>query len=136
MFRKILAGLIIILGAYSSCDLFPKINCKDCQVLEPDSADLKMLFTINYENPRVPLTVYKGKVEDGNVEWVDTTNNETMYLYVKMNQFYSVEAKYKSGAKTIYAIDGDKITVTNQMDYCNQDCYIVTNNELDVRLKE
>jgi hypothetical protein len=136
MFRKLITGLIIILAGYSSCEVFPKVKCSECTSLEPDSADLKMLFTINAENPKVPLVVYKGKVEEGNVEWTDTTNNETLYLYVQMNQFYSVVAKYKSGTHTIYAVDGDKIRTVNETDNCNQECYIVTNNELDIRLKE
>ncbi len=136
MVRKVIIVLFIIVAGYSSCDIFPRVKCSDCQVIEPDSADIKMLFTINSENLRVPLIVYKGKVEDANLEWIDTTNNETLYLYVKTGQFYSVVAKYKSGAKTIYAVDGDKITVQNESDYCNQNCYIITNNVLDVRLKE
>jgi hypothetical protein len=136
MFRKLLTGLIIILAGYSSCDVFPKAKCSECTSFEPDSADLKMLVTINAENPKVPLVVYKGKVEEGNVEWIDTTNNETLYLYVQMNQFYSVVAKYKSGIRTIYAVDGDKITTRNETDNCNEDCYIVTNNELDIRLRD
>jgi hypothetical protein len=136
MFRKIIIVSLIIVAGYSSCDLFPRVKCSDCQVNEPASADIKMLFTINNDNPRVPLIVYKGKVEDANVEWIDTSASETFYLYVKTGQFYSVVAKYKSGAKTIYAVDGDKITVQNESDYCNQNCYIVTNNELDIRLKD
>ena len=136
MFRKLTIGLILIFAGYSSCNLFPKINCSDCKFNEPDSADIKMLFTINSENPRVPLVVYRGKVEDSLVDWVDTTHSETLYLYVKTGQYYSVVAKYKAGAKTIYAVDGDKIIVQNEADYCNETCYIVTNNELDIRLKE
>jgi len=99
MLRKVLIVLLIIVAGYSSCDLFPRVKCSDCLINEPDSADLKMLFTINNENPRVPLKVYLGKVEDANLEWVDTTDSETLYLYVKTGQFYSVVAKYKSGIK-------------------------------------
>ena len=136
MFRKLLIGLIIIVSGYSSCDIFPNVNCDDCYSNKPDSAEIKMSFSINSENPIVPLVVYKGKVEDRKVEWIDTTNKETFYLYVKIDQYYSVVATYKSGARTIYAVDGDKITTRYVTDACKEDCYIITHNELDVRLKD
>jgi hypothetical protein len=135
MQRKIIL-LVLIIAGFSSCTVFLKVNCSDCHTDKPDSADIKMYFTINAENQKVPFEVYRGKVEDGNVEWVDTTNNETVYLYVKMDQFYSVVAKYKSGSRTINAVDGQKISTRFSTDDCNEDCYIVINNELDIRLKE
>jgi hypothetical protein len=136
MIRKLAIGFIIIVSGYSSCDIIPKVNCSDCYTNKPDSADIKMSFTINSENPKVPLVVYKGKVEQGIVEWVDTTNKESLYLYVKLDQYYSVVATYKSGFRTIYAVDGDKITTRYVTDACNDNCYIVTNNKLDIRLIE
>ena len=136
MFRKLTIGLVIIISGYSSCNFIPNVKCSDCNSNKPDSADIKMVFTINSENPIVPLVVYKGKVEDSIVEWIDTTKSETLYLYVQLDQYYSVVAKYKSGSRTIYAVDGCKITARNEADACNEECYIVVNNELDVRLKE
>ena len=136
MIRKLVIGLIIIVAGYSSCDLFPRVKCSDCYPVEPDSADFKILFTINGENPRVPMVLYRGKAEDKVIDWIDTSNNEALYLRVKTGVYYSVVANYKAGSKIIYAVDGDKIDIQNESDYCNQTCYIVTNNELDIRLKE
>jgi hypothetical protein len=136
MIRKLVIGLIIIVAGYSSCDIFPRVKCSDCYPIEPDSADFKIFFTINNENLRVPMVLYKGKVEDNMIDWIDTSSTETLYLRVKTGVYYSVVAKYKEGDKTIYAVDGDKLKILNEADYCNETCYIISNNELDVRLKE
>lgn len=61
-------------------------------------------------------------MEDGIIEWIDTTNAESYYLYVQMDQYYSVVAKYKSGSRSIYTVDGDKITPTDESDECNEEC--------------
>jgi hypothetical protein len=142
MIRSFLHGLLI-LSLFTGCDSLSSQNCNDCNTQEPDSADLKILVTINHENPYVPMKIYKGKIGDNgfdkidqaHIEWIDTTNKETMYLRVKLNEFYSVIVKYKSGVRTILAIDGSKISTQLVTDACNQNCYVVKGETLDVRLK-
>ncbi len=111
------------------------VNCDECYVIKPDSAELIVSVTINEENPYVPLVFYKGVVEDSIVDWVDTTRDETLYLLAEMDEFYSVEAKYKNGEKTIIAIDGDKLKTSRVSDVCDSDCWVIKGGILDVRLK-
>lgn len=134
MRRLLTYSIIFSLLMLATCKQFPVVNCDECYSNKPDSADLHVKVTVNAENPKVYLTFYRGKVEDKVVEWVDSTTNENFYLLVKVEQYYSVEARYKSGNKTIIAVDGGKINTQLETDACNDNCYILTGGELDVRL--
>ena len=111
------------------------IDCDECYYLKPDSADLIVNLTLNDENPFVPLIFYRGKVEEGIIEWTDTSYNKTLYLYSKVNEYYSVKAYYKKEGKTIIAIDGAKLNTRQVSGVCDRDCWIITGGEMDVRLK-
>jgi hypothetical protein len=121
----------------NSCegDGFQSVDCSECYNPEPDTADLFVRVTINGENPEVPLKVYKGKVEENRLEWIDTTSSSSYYLAVKTNEYYSVVATYKSGTRTILAVDGQKIRTQHVTDVCDDDCWIIKGGRLDARLK-
>ncbi len=135
---KVIFAFILLSISFFSCkrELFTfNVNCDECHTVEPDSADLIVRITINEENEAVPLIFYKGKAENGIIEWVDTSYTTTLYLYSRVNEFYSVSAKYKKGDKTIYVIDGDKLITKLVSDVCERDCWIVKGGILDVQLK-
>lgn len=135
--KTFLISLFIIL--VFSCEQNPfifDVNCDECYFEKPDSADLIVDITINEENPFVPLIFYKGKAEEGNIEWIDTAYSETLYLYSPVDQYYSIKAFYKSGEQTIISIDGDKLKTTRVSDVCDYDCWVIRGGILDVRLKE
>lgn len=118
-------------------DLFVfDVNCDECSFQKPDSADLIVDITINEENPFVPLVFYKGDVEDGIIEWIDTARSEILYLYSPVDEFYSIKAFYKKGSQTIIAVDGDKLKTSRVSDVCDYDCWIVQGGTLDIRLKD
>lgn len=132
-FFFIIAFLIVF-----SCDtqIFNfNINCEDCYTSKPDSADLIVNITINEENKSVPLKFFRGKVEEGIIEWIDTAYTSTLYLYSPIDEFYSIKAFYKKDGKTIIAIDGDKMKTSLVTDVCETDCWIIKGGILDVRLK-
>ncbi len=112
------------------------VDCSECYQQEPDSAELILDFTINEVYDSVPFTIYRGKVEDGNIEFADTATAGTWYVYVPVNKFYSVEAKYKSGNKTIIAIDGEKLRTRLVVDECDRECYVIRDGKYDLKLKE
>ncbi len=138
---KFIAGafyVIIIICIICSCDreIFTfNVNCDECDPYKPDSADLIVRITIDEENQSVPLVFYKGKVEEGVIEWIDTAYTATLYLYSPVNEFFSVKATYKRDGKTIIAVDGDKLKASLVTDICEKDCWIIKGGILDVRLK-
>ncbi len=140
----IIASIIIFYIISFSCqkgNFSFDVNCADCYSSKPDSADLIVKLTFNDLNDSIPLIFYKGKVEEGNVEWIDTASVQNYpdgkyYLYSPVNEYYSIKATYKTkNGKTLIAVDGDNFVTRHVTDVCDTDCWIVKGGILDVRLK-
>lgn len=112
------------------------INCNDCYYNKPDSADLIVNLTINVENDSIPLIFYKGKLEEGVIDWIDTAVTEELRLYSEIGQVYTVKALYKSGKDTIIAIDSDKMTIVSADEECGYPCYIIKGGIYNLTLME
>ncbi len=110
-----------------------------CETSEkPDSAFLNIKVTINDENPYVLLTVYKDKFDPnrtdttGYLSFIDTARTENYRHFVPVDSYYSVKAKYKSGNKIIYAIDGG-VFQAQQESGCSNTCWQMVGGQLDAR---
>jgi hypothetical protein len=125
-------------GLFNSCEKNRGItvDCDECYYEEPDSGDLIVYLTFNSENTRIPLTIYKDQVDDEWIEYIDTAISSPYYLYVALDEYYSVVAEYKSGDKTIYAVDGDKIKSKFVTETCEFDCWIISGGVVDAELKD
>jgi hypothetical protein len=138
-----LLALVMLLLAFSGnflgCeteDVVFSVDCNDCYGYVPDSADLIIYLTINEENPMVPITVYKGSLEEGVIDWRDTATNSEFYLFSALDANYTVEATYRSGDKTIVTYDGDRMHIFDAGNECGTPCYIVKGGIFDNRLME
>ncbi len=128
--------VLLTLSLYS-CEekvYYGSVDCSECYQIKPDSADLVVKVTINDIYPEVPLTFYRGNIEAGEIEYVDTAYGTNYYLWVPVDKDFSVKAEYKRGNTTIYAVDGTKIEVLKVPDACDEVCYIVDDEVIDVRL--
>ncbi|PLX03362.1 MAG: hypothetical protein C0594_10545 [Marinilabiliales bacterium] len=126
---------ILLLFMFSSCEDYLDVDCSQCYQYEPTKGDLLIDVTINKENMEVPVIIYKGKPEDGVIEYADTARGKYFDIEVPLGQYYSVCAKYKVGDKTVTAIDGDKIRVRQIDAECDTTCYYITGGRIDVQLK-
>ena len=137
MARRINHLLLIGFIAISfQCDKIElHVDCSDCYQIEPEWGDLFVKLTINDENDFVPLVIYRGNIENDDIEYIDTAYYKEYYLQVPLNKYYSVMAEYISGQDTICAVDGDKIRTKKNYDDCDEECYIVKGGIIDVRLK-
>lgn len=111
------------------------VDCYDCFEVRPDSGKLIVTVTINDENPFVPLVIYKGNIDDENFEFVDTTYSEEYWVRVPVNNYYSIAAEYKSGDKTIFAVDGDDFKIKYTDSDCNYPCYYYYGGYYDIQLR-
>ncbi len=132
---------ITLFMLFVSCERYEPLNigdvdCYECFNPRPEWVKLNVKVTINHENQRVPLTLYIGNFEDGNVDWIDTTSSIDYWVDVHPDQYYSVKAEYKDGSKIIYAIDGDKIKLNYSKESCDEPCYYSTGGYIDVQLKK
>lgn len=113
-----------------------EIDCSECYQDKPEWGPLNITVTINSQNPYVPLKVYIGNFEEGNLDWTDTAYSNDFWVDVKPDQYYSVTAEYKDGDKTIFAVDGDKLKVKHTSDKCDEPCYYFQGGYIDVRLRD
>ncbi|MCB0804487.1 MAG: hypothetical protein KDC05_01740 [Bacteroidales bacterium] len=136
---KIVLTFTVLLFFVVSCERDVPVNagidCENCYRAKPEYVSLNAVFTINSENPFVPLTVYVGDVENGEVDWIDTAYQEDYWLDVLPDRYYSVKAKYKDGNNTIFVIDGDKVKLKYTETSCDAACYYKTGGYVDVRLR-
>ena len=106
----------------------------DCNSIQPFEGNMHVKLSINSENPAVPLTIYRGKLED-NVVFLRDTVSESIYdTMLPVDNFYTVTAKYSKGSSTIIAVDGDKISSSNTVT-CDSTCWSVKSGSVNVKLK-
>lgn len=113
---------------------FSKVDCDYCYTIEPDSAELWVELSLDDQNQYIPLIIYKGHLEDGVIEYTDTSYWETYYLYVPVNEYYTVQAKYIDGQDTIFVIDGDKIKTRKNTTDCSEECYTIVGGYYNLKL--
>lgn len=111
------------------------VDCSECYTIEPDSSDITVYLTINKDYPSIPITIYKDQVEDNRIEYNDTATSSPYYIFVPVDQYYSVKAEYTANEKTIFAVDGAKLSVKHVSESCDLECWIVTGGVMDVSLK-
>ena len=131
--------IISICLVFSSCKekLFTgDVNCSECYSPKPDSAYMTIKFTINKDYNEVPFILYRGDFEDNQIDWIDTSYTATKDIWVRTDQKYSVKAKYRKGDKTLYAVDGGKVKVLLVTDACDQECYVIKDETLNLEIRD
>jgi hypothetical protein len=133
--KALLVFVLLTLAGACNEYLGLTVNCDDCWGFKPDSADLLVYLTINQDHPEVPIVIYRGNFEDGEVDFVDTARESTYTLYSAVDQYYSVTAEYKVDGKTVIAVDGDVMKAKDASSSCDFECWIITDGEFSLQLK-
>ncbi len=135
--NKLLTVLLLVILMYSCNEKIftTAVNCEECYQEKPDSADLVIELTFNDKYDAIPLTVYKDKVENDDIEWIDTAYGSPFYLLVPVDKYFSVAAEYNADSGKIIAIDGTKIRIKHVSGECDEDCWIIEDDDLNVKLK-
>ena len=141
MKKKILLIFLVSVMAnlIFSCDEnfnFLEVDCSECYRIKPDNGELIIHVTINNENPKVPIAIYRDRIESGRIRIRDTVSEKTVYIEVPLNHYYSVQAKYKVGNDSVFAVDGERIETHRVTDQCDTTCWIIKGGRYDLRLKE
>jgi hypothetical protein len=125
--------------AFSCEEISSNSDCENpdysnCNTNKPVSGQLNIKLTINSENSNVLISIFRGKLEDYNLYDTVTVTSGSYSTTVDIDHFYSVTATYKSGDKTIIAVDGDDVKSKSKTN-CDSTCYSVQDGSIDVRLK-
>jgi hypothetical protein len=118
-------------STYTDCENPDYSNCK---TTIPENGTMKIEVTINAENPKVPIVIYSGNIENNIIQLNDTLTENSKNITLPVNNTYSITAKYKSNGKTIFAVDDDKIKATSNA-VCDSTCWSVTNGSVNLKLK-
>ena len=140
------AGTLLILLVLISCQkediCMALVSCENEDICldlfcgpVPIEGELSGEVTINDENSKVPLTIFYGDFEDGNVVFYDTLEVES-YTYLLPVGEYSVTARYKKDSITILAVHGGEIYVSDNGSYCDDGCPRMSNLHSNLCLLE
>ncbi|GAB4325480.1 MAG: hypothetical protein Kow00127_18210 [Bacteroidales bacterium] len=143
-YRSFVTGILFLLSLtlyWTGCERYEPdeggmIDCDQCYADKPEWVQLHVRVTLNDLHPFVPLTVYKGNIEEGMVDWVDTAWNSDYWVDVLPDSYYSVKAVYMSDGDTIMAVDGDRVKLLKNTSECDETCYYQSGGYIDVRLRE
>lgn len=128
--------LFVVLTLLFSCeDIRPvSIDCNECLSFDPQYA--KVNITLNYSDMPVIVSVYSGYLEDNELFATFNIVSETKTsIDVAVNKRYTVTATYKVGDKTYIAVDSVMPKVLFNDSSCENVCYYIYNNDIDLSLK-
>jgi hypothetical protein len=111
------------------------VNCDECYTDKPDSAILFIDVTINDDYREVPLVLYREEYEKDQIDYRDTTAISDYWVWVAVDQEYSVKVEYAYDSDTIYVVDATKIKAKRVSEECDEVCWVVVNDRIDARLK-
>jgi hypothetical protein len=133
-----LTGLILTAGVSCNPEEWETIDCSECFVERPSTAEINVKLTINNINPTVTINVYRGRIEEEVIEFSETVRSETWSMFLPADHYYTVTATYSSHNQEISnvtAIDGNYVRTKRVRSVCDEPCWVVQGNNFNVRLK-
>jgi len=126
----------IIIGCQSEKLKYEETDCdySNCETVEPMVGSLEIKLTINTENKKVPLYIYRGNLEDNIIMDTIYSESENYKYETILNNFYTVVAEYIKNNDTIMVVDGtslEKISGYN----CDSICWDITGGKINLILK-
>ncbi len=110
------------------------INCTECTSEEPVFANLEINLERAYEGG-ILINVYEGNLEDSVLYIKFTGTGASVTPRVILNKQYTVTATYIISGKKYIVVDSAMPRVKYDKKHCNDPCYFVYDNILDLRLK-
>jgi hypothetical protein len=136
MNRIVKIAWLFIIILFFSCEkqgLF--VKCSDCTTDEPVLADLQVKVDITDMEPAVLVNIYEGNLEDSILYVSYTAIRANSYTSVNINKQYTATATYfRSGIKYI-AVDSALPRVRYDKNQCDNPCYFVYDDVVNLKLK-
>ena len=125
--------VLVILFSCENPLLFNR--CPDCYHTEPLNAEI--IAKITYSSSGMPTTirVYEGNPDDGILLSTYRGRYSQLKFSVKLNKLYTVTATYNNSGKSYIAVDSASPGVRNEQVLCDQPCFLIYDNEIDLRIK-
>ncbi len=107
---------------------------QDCITEYPLSGVLTVKVSLNSLNKSVPVKIFQGKYDDGDLILEDTIYAEKKKYDLTPNFYYSVAAKYNTERGDIIVVNGDEIKVYTNTE-SDTACYRLKNAVVNCKLK-
>jgi len=128
--------LFISLAVMVSCeDQGFTVKCPDCLADEPTDVVLDIKIDPSPIGNETKITVYEGNLEDNIVYWTVTLNADGTSVRASLNKKYTVTATYNKSGNYYTAVDSATPRVRYEKNQCDNPCYFVYDNSVDLRLK-
>jgi hypothetical protein len=128
--------LLFVLTTGLSCEKIDLlIDCADCVQEEPSDTDLIVKLDAAYYGTFVKIDVYEGNLEDNVLyKTVDGSGSE-FKIPVALNKKYTLTATYYRDGNYYKVMDSTTPMVRSTSSRCSEQCYIVYNKKVDLRMK-
>lgn len=130
--------LLSIFLPYSCEDSIILVDCNECYSLKEVSNgySIEIKVTIDSENKAVPITLYRGDIDNGEIISEEIAYSSTYFTeLLEFGNHYSAIAKYFHKGRTIFTVDGKMLKKKYEKSSCDNPCYIIQGDVLDLRLK-
>jgi hypothetical protein len=129
---------LLAISILFSCDKlhdFP--GCSDCKTEEPDRAQLLFKFEYSYA-VSIEVNVYEGELSDSILysSVIQNISTPAYMLNVALNRKFSATGKYVINKISYTVVDSATPRVVYEKDRCDDPCYYIYDNTIDLRLKK
>ena len=138
MKNKYLIILTLIILSLSACHEYyfdSDYPCAFCYNIKPDEGILFINLTIDKEHKSVPIMIFRDVIENCDTIWMDTAYETPYDIGVPIDNNYTVTAEYQIDNKKIIAVDNDRVFMRKNTSDCDEECWIIFDGEVDLRLK-
>jgi hypothetical protein len=135
--RKTIKIFFFLFSVFSfSCEEQPFfVKCDECTIEEPLKAQLKMKLDKSVNGVSTIINVYSGNLEDDVLYGTISTTSDETSMTVTLNKKYTVTATYNIDGISYIAVDSATPRVSYNKDQCNDPCYYIYDNDVNLRLK-
>jgi len=119
-----------------SCEEVVLIDCEKCTIEEPTEVNLMIKVSDNYNSSSLSeISLYEGDLEDNILFKTAIPYADEFPVKVPINKKYTVTASYQLTTGTYIAVDSALPRVKFDKDQCEDPCYYVYDNTINLRLK-
>lgn len=134
---RILSGAFtfIIMALLFSCeDILIYVDCTKCKADEPSDAEIEIKVNSNYN--QVKINIFEGNIEDSVLYKSFVNSGTSASVTLPLNKTYTFAATYQTNVGDIYhVINSITPRVKHVEDQCDEPCYYVYDNKINLRLK-
>ena len=110
------------------------VDCSKCKADEPSEAEIDIKLSDSYSP--IVINIYEGNLEDSILyRSIATTEKSTTYSLPLNKKFTFTASYYIAGGEYYYAVNSITAHVKYIEDQCDNACYFVYDNTVNLRLK-